>query len=127
MGIKFQRKGVILLSSLANTFIHTCISVDIPDLRQVILVRPPSVEHAIVQAMGRAGRLTASGQRAFTLTYILFNAQDCTGLPDSMVQLLKGNQCVKQCLRSHFEGTYTSELPTGTSLCCNRCDLLNAA
>ena len=98
--------------------------VDIPGIKQVIMVRPPSLEHSIIQAMGRAGRLTESGQRAFSLLYILFNAQDCTGLPPSMVQLLKGDTCVKKCLRKTFEGNYATELVSGSSLCCNRCDRL---
>ena len=116
----FSNFGILQISG--NTFIHSFLGVDIPGLKQVIMVRPPSLEHAIVQASGRAGRLTQSGQRAFTLTYILYNAQDCTGLPESMVELLKGSRCVKQCLRSQFEGVYSSELVSGSSRCCNRCD-----
>ena len=96
----FSNFGILQISG--NTFIHSFLGVDIPGLKQVIMVRPPSLEHAIVQASGRAGRLTQSGQRAFTLTYILYNAQDCTGLPESIVrfyfaQVLNGTQRASAC------------------------------
>ena len=75
------------------------LGIDIPNVQQIILVRPPNKEHSIVQvhfetelpilkpcyarlvqAMGRAGRVSVSGTRARTLLYILYNSQVLLGL-----------------------------------------------
>ena len=54
------------------------LGVDLKDVQQVFLVRPPNLEHSLVQAMGRAGRMSVAGTRSRTLLYILYNAQVCS-------------------------------------------------
>lgn len=109
------------------------------------MVRPPNVEHAVVQvyqssdfkacvfylpqAMGRAGRMTSTGQRAFSLLYLLFNAQDLganvVGLSKCVAELCRGEGCKKQLLRSSFEGAYAAELVPGAANCCSACDMMS--
>ena len=76
--------------------------------------------------MGRAGRKTNTGQRAFSLLYVLFNSQDLganvRGLSAGVDKLCRGDGCKKQLLRSTFEGTYTSDLVAGDTNCCSACD-----
>ena len=90
------------------------------------MVRPPNIEHAVVQALGRAGRKKRTGQRAFSLLYLLFNAQDLganvKGLSSGIEKLCRGEGCKKQHLRSLFEGDYTKDLVAGAANCCNACD-----
>ena len=108
------------------------------------MVRPPNLEHAVVQvdilqltiikamfvltaqAMGRAGRLTSTGQRGFSLLYLLYNAQDLganvAGLSRVVDQLCRGEGCKKLLLRSSFVGEYAAELTPGEN-CCSACDM----
>ena len=75
--------------------------------------------------MGRAGRLTSTGQRGFSLLYLLYNAQDLganvTGLSRGVEQLCRGDGCKKLLLRSSFVGDYAAEL-TPDEKCCSACD-----
>ena len=149
------------------------LGIDIPNVQQIILVRPPNKEHSIVQvncetirinvsgeglhylnclvmldgdlvqAMGRAGRVSASGTRARTLLYILYNSQVLLGLNlrkywtqvvqdlgknvedmSSVVRTLckSTDTCLKAILRKSFVGTYTSDLQEHNDFCCNICD-----
>ena len=79
--------------------------------------------------MGRAGRLTSSGQRAFSQLYLLYNAQDLggnvKGLSPVIEQLCRGEGCKKQLLRSSFEGVYGTDLVAGARNCCSACDEMN--
>ena len=79
-----------------------------------------------MQAIGRAGRLTSTGQRAFSLLYLLYNAQDLganvTGLSRGIDELCRGKGCKKLLLRSSFEGKYAAELVPGAANCCCGCD-----
>ena len=92
---------------------------------QVIMVRPPDMEHAVVQALGRAGRKKSTGQRGFSLLYLLYNAQDLgavKGPSPGIERLCRGEGCKKQHLRSLFEGVYTKDLVAGDVACCHTCD-----
>ena len=147
------------------------LGIDIPNVQQIILVRPPNKEHSIVQvhsespginfsfitklsiwkhcyahlvqAMGRAGRVSCQGTRARTLLYILYNSQVLLGLNlrkywtqvvqdlgknvedmSSVVRTLckSTDTCLKAILRKSFVGTYTSDLQEHNDFCCNICD-----
>ena len=85
------------------------------------MVRPPDMEHAVVQALGRAGRKKSTGQRGFSLLYLLYNAQDLgvvKGPSPGIERLCRGEGCKKQHLRSLFEGVYTKDLVAGDVACC---------
>ena len=122
-----NRKNGILLYLTTNRML---LGVNIADIEQVILVRPPNLVHAIVQAMGRAGRLLSSGQRKMSLIYILFNSQDLgqnvEGMSDEIRSLCLSTQtCLKEMLRKMFVGAYPSNLVPGGDKCCSVCDRNN--
>ena len=146
------------------------LGIDIPNVQQIILVRPPNKEHSIVQvncetirinvsgegllylnclvmldgdlvqAMGRAGRVSASGTRARTLLYILYNSQVQLGLvslsqtiqdlgknvsdmSDVVRTLCKSTDtCLKAILKRSFVGSYASDVQEHKDFCCNICD-----
>ena len=94
----------------------------------------------LVQAMGRAGRVSASGTRARTLLYILYNSQVLLGLNllSQVIQDLGKNvkdmsgvvrtlckstdTCLKAILRKSFVGTYASDVQEQKDFCCSICD-----
>ena len=119
-----RRKNKILLYLTTNRML---LGVDLADILQIIIVRPPNLVHAILQAMGRAGRLLRSGMRRKALTYILFNAQDLggnvLGMTDQMREICRSSDtCVKKVLRQMFVGSYSSALVPGAVECCSSCD-----
>lgn len=99
------------------------LGVDVSNLQQVVMLRPPNMEHAIVQvelkfkstifekhcgdskyytfkctqAMGRAGRITASGERTRTLMYILFNSQDIGRVAIGVFKIINSNEVLPYC------------------------------
>ena len=81
----------------------------------------------LVQACGRAGRLTAAGARTRTLLYVLFNSQDLgsnvKGMTNGMRQLcLSSDTCLRVLLKEKFVGNYDSSCVTTPGFCCSVCD-----
>ena len=118
-----RRKNKILLYLTTNRML---LGVDLADILQIIIVRPPNLVHAILQAMGRAGRLLRSGMRRKALTYILFNAQDLggnvVGMTDEIREICRSTDtCVKKVLRQVFVGNYSWALVPGAVECCSSC------
>lgn len=77
--------------------------------------------------MGRAGRVTASGERTRTLMYVLFNAQDIgrnvQGMSDEVCQLcLSTDTCLREMLKSYFVGDYAESAKPSKGFCCSVCD-----
>jgi len=99
---------------------------DIPDVKIVVMVRPPDKIHGIVQAMGRAGRRNKStpGMRSTSLFYMLYNSQDLGGNMKEMTaevrNLCQTKDCLVKVLRETFVGHYQRELPV-SGYCCGNC------
>ena len=95
--------------------------------------------------MGRAGRVTATGQRAQTLLYILYNSQvvfkslhfvlryiepqlqdlgnNVKGMSDGVRRLcLSKDTCLRSLLKESFEGKYAACDPLPYGFCCTVCD-----
>ena len=80
-----------------------------------------------LKAMGRAGRMTASGARSRTLLYVLFNSQDLGSnvkeMTDGMRKLcLSSDTCLRVLLKEKFVGSYDSSCVTAQGFCCSICD-----
>jgi len=99
---------------------------DIPDIKIVIMVRPPNKMHGIVQAMGRAGRRdkAAPGVRSSSLFYLLFNSQDLGGnireMSEDVRQFCRSKECYVKILRQIFVGQYQPDRKSNEN-CCGNC------
>ena len=134
---------MISCESLFISWHRMLLGVDIPDVQQIVMLRPPNMEHSVVQvsshpqywtlfkpvqqAMGRAGRLTASGARTRTLLYVLFNSQDLgsnvKGMTDGMRQLcLSSDTCLRALLKRKFVGEYDAGNVAIPGFCCSVCE-----
>ena len=106
------------------------LGVDIPGVQHVVMVRPPNLPHAVVQGMGRAGRLLANGERQFSMVTVLYNAQDLSvkGMSEEIKLFCRTkDHCLKEVLRACFVGKYSVDLsPGSTNSCCSVCDHLMA-
>ena len=117
-----RRRRDILLHLTTSKLL---LGVNLPGVNLVVMVRPPSLHHALVQACGRAGRLLPNGQRETSMVAVLFNAQDlCVKDMSSGMKELCSNteECLKQRMRAVFVGEYATSLPTASSWCCSNCD-----
>lgn len=81
------------------------------------------------QALGRAGRITATGARRHTLLYVLFNSQDLgrnvRDMTEGMRQLcLSSTTCLRELLKKRFVGNYVSSSVPSPGFCCSVCDKL---
>ena len=67
----------------------------------------------VEQALGRAGRLIANGDRETSMVTLLYNSQDLAvaGMSSGMKKLCcSKNNCLKEILRSTYVGKYSVEL-----------------
>ena len=104
------------------------LGVNIPGVNLVVMVQPPSKAHSLVQACGRAGRLTESGLRETSMLVCLYNSQDLSDKNiDPVVKELCTNseKCMKQVLQETFVGSYATSLQSACSWCCSTCDEKN--
>lgn len=77
--------------------------------------------------MGRAGRVTASGERSRTLMYVLYNAQDIgrnvLGMSDVVRQVCQSTEtCLREVLKRCFVGDYAEAAKPTPGFCCSTCD-----
>ena len=124
--IKHRREQIFLYL----TSDHMLLDASLPDARHIVFVRPPKLEHTVVQAMSRSGPLLPSGERQTSLVTMLYNAKDldAKGISEGMKKLCESKtRCLKEILRSMFVGDYSVDLIAGSSLaCCSVCDTLVA-
>ena len=117
------KSGDILLFLTTSRLL---LGVNIPGVNLVVMVRPPSKEHALVQACGRAGRLKENGLRETSMIVCLFNSQDLSekNISPGVKELCTNNNtCLKQQLRQVFVGDYPdSTSSAAASWCCSNCD-----
>ena len=101
---------------------------DIPEIKIVIMVRPPDKIHGIVQAMGRAGRRDKAtpGMRASSLFYMLYNSQDIgRNMKEMSVEVKNLCQNKDECLMTLLRQTFVGEYNLGVHLsdhCCGNCN-----
>ena len=117
-----RRRGDILLFLTTSRLL---LGVNIPGVNLVIMVRPPSQQHALVQACGRAGRLLKNGKRETSMIVVLFNSQDLAvkGMSEGVRGLCTNTEtCLREQLRSAFVGDYTATTTPASHWCCNNCD-----
>ena len=101
------------------------LGVNIPGVNLIVMVRPPSKEHALVQACGRAGRLKENGLRETSMIVCLYNSQDLSekSISPGVKELCNNKDtCLKQILRQVFVGDYAASANTSSAWCCSNCD-----
>ena len=121
-GVLQSRKGDILVFLTTSRLL---LGVNIPGVNLVIMVRPPSLQHALIQACGRAGRLLENGLRETSMITVLFNSQDLSvkGMSQGMKDLCTNTEtCLKEGLRSSFVGEYVTSSTAPSHWCCSNCD-----
>ena len=120
--IQHRRSDILLFLTTSRLLL----GVNIPGVNLIIMVRPPSQQHALIQACGRAGRLLPTGQRETSMIMVLYNAQDLgvKGMSPAVRDLCNNTtSCLREQLRSDFVGEYAScNTSSGLSWCCNNCD-----
>ena len=124
-GVLQSRRSNILLFLTTSRLL---LGVNIPGVNLVIMVRPPSLQHALIQACGRAGRLLKNGLREKSMITVLFNSQDLSvkGMSQGMKELCMNTEtCLKEVLRSAFVGEYVTSSATSSHWCCSNCDKSN--
>ena len=98
----------------------------------------------LYQAMGRAGRITAAGERTYSLLYILYNSQaqftnilchsnsqdlgrNMRGMSDGVRQLCLSTQtCLRSLLKKRFVGGYAANSMPTRGFCCSVCDKIDS-
>ena len=120
-----RRRDDILLFLTTSRLL---LGVNIPGVNLVIMVRPPSQQHALVQACGRAGRLLKTGLRETSMIVVLFNSQDLAvkGMSEGVRDLCTNTEtCLREQLRSAFVGEYAATTSPASHWCCSNCDKNN--
>ena len=120
-----KRMGDILLFLTTSRLL---LGVNIPGVNLIIMVRPPSQQHALVQACGRAGRLLENGLRETSMIMVLYNSQDLAvrGMSEGVRDLCTNTEtCLREQLRSAFVGEYAATTTSASHWCCNNCDKSN--
>ena len=95
--------------------------IDCKDIDVVVMVRPFSMLHSIVQACGRGGRKTTEKFRKRVVFYLLFNNSDIAANVDVSEEVrtfCRTSECLKLTLMDYF-GTVGK---TGGDWCCSNCD-----
>ena len=118
------RSGEILMWLTTNRML---LGGDLRDIDMILMVQPPNMPHAVMQAIGRSGRKLQSGRRRRSLTYVLFNSQDLGGNVTDMTEevrklCLTQGVCRKKIMREIFLGDYSVPLTEGQVNCCDVCD-----
>ena len=77
--------------------------------------------------MGRAGRISETGDRTRTIVYLMFNSQDLgqnvRGMTDGMRNLcLATDTCLRTILKQRFVGEYAPSAQATPGFCCSVCD-----
>jgi superfamily II DNA helicase RecQ len=123
-------KGVIGRRKDISMWITTCImemGLDIDDVQVVIIVRPPTSLHSLLQSWGRAGRLMKNGKRKLVLCMIMWNnhdvASNMVGMTEEMAQFCKNqdNCCLRKLLAHFFYCSETCLPAVERRLCCSVC------
>ena len=97
---------------------------DCPNIDLVIMVRPYSMIHSLVQACGRGGRKMMDNFRRRVVFMLLFNNSDISenvDVSESVRELCHTKRCLKQMMMEYF-GT---DGKVGGSWCCSNCDGLD--
>ena len=95
--------------------------IDLKDIEVVVMVRPFSMLHSMVQACGRGGRKMIDKFRKRVIFYLLFNNSDIGANMDvspAVRDFCLTDSCLKKMLMDYF-GT-TGE--HGGTWCCSNCD-----
>jgi superfamily II DNA helicase RecQ len=113
-----------------SLYITTCLmemGLDIDDVQVVIMVRPPTRLHALIQSWGRAGRLQRNGKRKLVLCIVLWNnhdvASNIAGMTEEMAQFCKNKdgRCLRELLAEYFYCPETCLPVVEKRLCCSVC------
>jgi superfamily II DNA helicase RecQ len=123
-------KNVMSKRKNISMWITTCLmemGLDIEDVQVVIMVRPPTRLHALIQSWGRAGRLQKNGKRKLVLCIVLWNnhdvASNIVGMTEEMSQFCKNpkNRCLRELLAEYFYSPENCLPAVEKRLCCSVC------
>jgi superfamily II DNA helicase RecQ len=123
-------KNVIGKKDNISMWITTCLmemGLDIDDVQVVIMVRPPTRLHALIQSWGRAGRLQKDGTRKLVVCIVLWNnhdvASNIAGMTEEMAQFCKNKdgRCLRELLAEYFYCPETCLPAVEKRLCCSVC------
>ena len=113
-----ERSGEISLYLTTSVML---MGINLQNIEVVIMVRPFSQLHSLVQACGRGGRKMAEKGRKRVVFYLLWNKSDIADNVDispAVRELCMTEKCLKEVLMDHF-GTEGS---MGGDWCCSNCD-----
>ena len=95
--------------------------IDCSNIDWVVMIRPFSMLHSMVQACGRGGRKQLDNFRRRVVFFLLFNNSDIGNnidVSEEVRSYCRTTGCLKEALMEYF-GT---EGQTGNSWCCSNCD-----
>ena len=113
-----SRSGEISLYLTTSVML---MGLDCPDIDLVIMVRPFSMIHSLVQACGRGGRKMMDKFRRRVVFMFLFNNSDISenvDVSESVRELCLTKRCLKKVMMEYF-GTVGK---VGGHWCCSNCD-----
>lgn len=96
--------------------------IDCKEIDVVVMVRPFSMLHSMVQACGRGGRKMMDKFRRRVIFYLLFNNSDIGAnidVSEEVRTFCRTPECLKVILMNYF-GTVGK---TGGDWCCSNCDM----
>ena len=117
-----EREGQI---SLYLTTAVMMMGIDLANIQVIGMVRPFSMLHSLVQAVGRGGRKTEEAGRQRVIFYLLYNASDIAENVDISADVR--NFCVTdECLKSTMMKYFGTHGCSENAWCCSNCDKLAA-
>ena len=114
-----EREGEI---SLYLSTAVMMMGVDLKDIQIIGMVRPFSMLHSLVQAVGRGGRKTEELGKQRVVFFFLYNRSDIADNMDVSTEVKNfclTKKCLKKTMMDYFGGRSGSY---GDEWCCSNCD-----
>ena len=112
-----------------NLYLSTSVmllGLDLSNIDIIGIVRPLNMLHYLIQAAGRGGRNTGTGQRRRVVCYLLWNKSDIgsnvPGISDEVREFCETKSCLKEYLMNYFDSNNTVASSADPDWCCSNCD-----